>query len=73
MKDKTVKDLVEESIINGDLDNNSLVEIIKLCADYLNLSTVNEYHKETGISKQGIYKYRDTFKIRTFTFVIDND
>lgn len=73
MKGKAVKDFIEKSIINGELENKSLVEIIKLCSDYLNLRTVNEYHKEKGLSKQGIYKYRDTFKIRTFTFVIDND
>ena len=64
---------VSQKYQTGELDNNSLVEFIKLSGSYLNLKTIPDYAKEKGMSYEGVKKFRNTKEIFNVKFVIDND
>jgi hypothetical protein len=56
----------------GELDNDSLVQLIELCGGYLNLETIPNYAKRNKISYNGVKKHRNTIKLFNVKFVIDN-
>jgi hypothetical protein len=56
----------------GELDNSSLVQIIELCGNYLNLKTISDYAKSNGISYNGAKNFRKTVEIFNIKFIIDN-
>jgi len=58
-----VSDLLYSETIKGNIRNAELVEIIQLCADFLNLKTPEEYAKEIGVSLQAVYKSGKPIKI----------
>jgi len=64
---------IEKKIHNGELSNESLVQIIELCGRYLNIQTVSEYAKHNNISDNGARKYRNKVKIFNRTFIIENE
>lgn len=57
----------------SELDNNSLVQLIEVCASYLNLKTIPKYAKDEGLSYNGAKHHRNVVKIVGVKFVIDND
>lgn len=57
----------------GELDNKSLVELIQLSGSYLNLETIPDYAKRTGMSYEGVKKGREVIEIFNVKFVIDNE
>lgn len=57
----------------GELNNESLVQLIELAGDFLNLKTIPNYSKYSGKSYNGIKKYSDVRIIRGVKFVIDNE
>lgn len=61
-----------ESIQNGKWSNNGLMQMIELCAEYLNLSTLSEYARRNNITYNGAKKRNLTRKIIGINFVIDN-
>ena len=56
----------------GELDDDSLVQIIELASSYLNLKTIANYAKSNRMSYNGAKKYRKSFKIDSIKFIIDN-
>lgn len=47
-----LNNFVWRKIQNNELSNDDLVELIKLCGDYLNLKTMPDYAKDEKISYQ---------------------
>ena len=58
---------------DDELDNDSLVQLIELCAGYLNLQTRTDYAKRFNLSYNGAKKFRRNIRIAGKTFIIDND
>lgn len=58
---------------SGELDNNSLVELIKLSGSYLNMMTIPDYAKLRNMSYEGVKKHRNITELFNCKFVIDND
>jgi len=56
----------------GNLNNDSLVQIIELCAALLNLRTIADYARENDLSYNGVKKCRHTRTIAGVKYVIDN-
>ena len=70
-----LKDFIVDKFINDELDNESLVQIIELCGDYLNLKTISAYAKERKMNYNAAKKPYNGRSIRTLfgvKFVIDN-
>ena len=70
-----LNDFVGKKIQNNELSNNDLVELIKLCGDYLNLKTIPDYAKSEKISYPGVLKRKNIVIAKIFNtkYVIDND
>lgn len=70
-----LNDFVGKKIQNNELSNNDLVELIKLCGDYLNLKTIPDYAKAEKISYPGVLKRKNIVIAKIFNtkYVIDND
>jgi hypothetical protein len=68
---KTLRFILEK-FETGELDNDSLVQIIELCGFYLNLETIPNYAKRNKLSYNGVKKHRIIKKIFDVKFVIDN-
>lgn len=66
-------DFVGKKFEAGELDNNSLVELFKATGSYLNLETISDYSRRTGMSYEGVKKGRRIEEIYGVRFVIDND
>ena len=49
-----------------------LVQIIELTGGHLNLETIQNYCKRTGMSYNGVKNYRRTMGLFNVRFVIDN-
>lgn len=63
---------ISEKFENDEIDNNSLVKIIELCGNYLNLQTISDYAKNNNLTYNGVKKCRTIKKIFNTKFVIDN-
>ena len=57
---------------NNELNNVSLVQLIELCGDYLNLKTIPNYAKENNLSYNGVKNNRTIITLFGNRFVIDN-
>jgi hypothetical protein len=66
-------DFVGRKFEAGELDNNSLVELFKRTAVYLNLQTIADYARDHKMSYEGVKKYRRIEELFGVKFVIDND
>lgn len=64
---------LSERIESNDLSNDDIVQIIEHLGCYLNLQTISDYSRSTGISYNGSKKFRTVKKIFNVKFVIDND
>lgn len=74
-KQNTEKTLswIHSKVQNSELDNQSLVQIIELCGSFLNLETIPDYCKRTGMSYNGVKKGRQIVPLFNCKFVIDNE
>jgi hypothetical protein len=66
---------IELDFYAGEINNNELVKLVKLCEELLQAKTIPNYAVDKPISKVGVYKCRKD-KIFTFgskKFIIDND
>ena len=68
-----IKALIEEKAVNGELLNDDLVQIIELAGSYLNLQTISNYAKASGLSYNGVKKTKEIRVIFDTRFVIDNE
>jgi hypothetical protein len=69
--DKLLK-FIADKFEAGELDNNSLVQIIELSASYLNLKTISQYAKDHNISYNGAKNFRQVITILNQKLIIDN-
>lgn len=72
MKHSEIKGIVAESIENGNLSNDEMVQLIELIGMYLNLQTIPNYAKLHSLSYNGVKKNRKIIQIFHVKFVIDN-
>ena len=71
---KKIIDYLSEKYEKDELNDESLVKIIELCEDYLNLQTLTNYSKSEGISYNGAKKRNlDIITIDGVKFIINND
>ena len=63
---------ISDKFENHEIDNDSLVQIIELCGNYLNLQTIADYAKKNNLSYNGVKKCRTIKTIFNTKFVIDN-
>jgi hypothetical protein len=71
---KKIIDYLSEKYEKDELNDESLVKIIELCEDYLNLQTLTNYAKSEGISYNGAKKRNlDIVTIDGVKFIINND
>ena len=61
-----------ESIHSGKWSNDGLVQLIELSGGYLNLKTIPDYCKVTGLSYNGAKKHRHVKTIFNTKFIIEN-
>ena len=73
METSNTYQLIKNSVYNSKLENSELVQIIELCADFLNLETISNYAKNNGMSYNGVKKCRNIIIIKGIKFVIDNE
>jgi hypothetical protein len=64
---------VSEKFETGELDNDSLVQLIELAGAYLNIETIPNYAKRNKLSYNGAKKHRKLQTLFNVKFVIDND
>ena len=60
----------------GDITDDELLDICKVCFMYANPKPIAEFGKSVGISRQGVYTSRYKHKIRKILskqYVLDND
>jgi hypothetical protein len=70
---KKLIQFVSTKFESGELDNNSLVELFKQTAIYLNLQTISDYARDHKMSYEGVKKFRRIEELYGVKFVIDND
>jgi hypothetical protein len=73
MNIKYLKQIITDSVSNGDLNNEDLFQIIEHSADFLNLQKVSVYAESNNMTKKGVYKCREVIDFRGFKYVVDND
>jgi hypothetical protein len=64
---------VAEKFEKNELDNDSLLELIELCGNYLNIQSITDYAKANKMSYNGVKNHRQIVEIFKQKFVIDND
>ena len=70
---KKLINFVATKFENDELTNESLVQLIELSVDYLNLMTISDYAKDYNMSYNGVKKHRKIIIIANTKFVIDNE
>jgi len=70
---KKLCEFIHNKVCDNSLNNDSLVQIIELCGDYLNLKTISNYAKENELSYNGVKNNRTIKELFGAKFVIDND
>ena len=70
---KKLIDFVAKNYEAGKLDNDSLVQLIELAAQYLNLQTIAQYAKTNKISYNGAKNHRKHIKISGIKFIANNE
>jgi hypothetical protein len=64
---------VSEKFETGELDNDSLVQLIELAIAYLKIETIPNYAKRNELSYNGVKKHQKLQTLFNVNFVIDND
>lgn len=70
---KKLIDFVAKNYEAGQLDDDSLVQLIELAAQYLNLKTIAEYARLNKLSYNGVKNYRKSIQISKVKFIINNE
>lgn len=64
---------VAEKFETNELNNESLIQLIELCGNYLNIATIPDYAVRNNLSYNGVKKFRNVVEIFGVKFVIEND
>ena len=75
LKENTEKLLqfVATKFENEELDNSSLVQLIELAGDYLNIQTLPNWAKKNSKSYNGAKMQKNKIVLFDVKFIIDND
>lgn len=68
-----LKKFVAQKFEADQLNNTDLLQLIELAGDYLNLKTIADYAKHSGISYNGVKNHRNTTVLFGVKFVADNE
>lgn len=72
-KNEKIKHFIFQKFQNGELNNDTLVQLIEQTGNYLNLKTISDYAKENKMSYNGVKNNRKIIEFFNVKFVIDND
>lgn len=72
-KNDKLKQFIFQKFQDGELDNSTLVELIILAGNYLNLKTIPDYAKENKMTYSGVKNNRHVVELFNVKFVIDNN
>jgi hypothetical protein len=72
-KNDKLKTFIFQKFQDGELDNDTLVQLIEQAGNYLNLKTITDYAKDNGISYNGVKNNRKIIELFGVKFVIDNE
>jgi hypothetical protein len=64
---------ITNKFMDGQLDNDSLVQLIELSGSFLNLATIPNYAKANKLTYNGVKKCRTIKQILGVKWVIDNE
>ena len=73
VKTEKLKNFIAEKFESGEINNQSLVQIIVLCGQYLNMQTISDYARKNNLSYNGTKNFRTVVNFFNVKFVIDND
>lgn len=71
-KTEKIKEFIFNKMTNGELNQDSMVQIIELCSMFLNLKTISQYAKDHNMSYNGVKKHRAKVELLGQKFIIDN-
>lgn len=71
-KNEKLKVFVFQKFQDGELDNDTLVQLIEQAGNYLNLKTIPDYAATNNMSYNGVKKTRKIVELFNVKFVIDN-
>ncbi len=63
---------LDDKMMDGNFNNEDLVQFIESVGKYLGLQTLPNYAKENNMSYNGVKKFREVRKILGIKFVVDN-
>lgn len=72
-KNEKLKTFIFQKFQDGELDNDTLVQLIAQAGNYLNLKTVSDYAKLHNMSYNGVKNNRKIVELFNVKFVIDNE
>lgn len=72
-KNDKLKTFIFQKFQDGELDNDTLVQLIEQAGNYLNIKTIPDYAKDNGLSYNGVKNNRKIVELFNTKFVIDND
>ena len=72
-KNEKLKVFIFQKFQDGELDNDTLVQLIEQAGNYLNLKTVSDYAKTNNMSYNGVKNNRKIVELFNVKFVIDNE
>ena len=68
-----IQENLGKKIEKDELSNDEVVQLIAYLGKYLNLQTIPNYCKATGISYNGAKNFRKIVVLFNVKFVVDND
>ena len=72
-KNEKLKAFIFQKFQDGELDNDTLVQLIEQAGNYLNLQTISDYAKHHKMSYNGVKNNRKITTLFNVSFVIDNE
>ena len=72
-KNEKLKTFIFQKFQDGELDNDTLVQLIAQAGKYLSLQTISDYAKTHKMSYNGVKNNRTIITLFNVSFVIDNE
>lgn len=73
-RSEITRETIKESIHNGELSNDDLLNIFEYIRDVLNLQTIETFRQKYGLSYNGVkYKKNKRTYIQGKQYIVDNN
>lgn len=72
-KNDKLKTFIFQKFQDGELGNDTLVQLIAQCGNYLNLKTISDYATDNKMSYNGVKNNRKVVELFNVKFIIDNE